>query len=163
MGQLSYLCQRLGRGVQGQVGMRAIRRLRARSATAASRYEIRRKLEFLARVTSVSVSIDVGQPAYQGADVVVAAPAPGPGNWAGAASCVLVDGTFWLAYRVRRPLDAGRGVNVVVARSADGLRFTPVCEVSREAFGAASFERPVIMPTDRGWRCLLYTSPSPRD
>ena len=88
----------------------------------------------------MSVSIDVGRPAYQGADVVVPAPAPGPGNWAGAASCVLVDGTFWLAYRVRRPLDAGRGVSVVVARSADGLRFTPVCEVSREAFGAVSFE-----------------------
>ena len=103
----------------------------------------------------MSVSIDVGQPAYQGADVVVAAPAPGPGNWAGAASCVLVDGTFWLAYRVRRPLDAGRGVSVVVARSADGVRFTPVCEVNREAFGAASFERPVIMPTDLGWRLYL--------
>ena len=61
--------------------------------------------KFLAGVTSVSVSTDVRSPGYEGADVVVAAPGPGPGNWAGAASCVLVDGTFWLAYRVRRPLD----------------------------------------------------------
>ena len=83
------------------------------------------------------------------------APAPGPGNWAGAASCVLVHGIFWLAYRVRSPLDAGRGASVVVARSGDGVAFERVCEVHREAFGAASFERPVIMPTDAGWRLYL--------
>ena len=86
---------------------------------------------------------------------MVEAPGPGPGNWAGAASCVLVDGMFWLAYRVRRPLDEGRGVSVVVARSGDGVRFTSVTEVGREMFGAASFERPVIMPTDSGWRLYL--------
>jgi hypothetical protein len=28
---------------------------------------------------------------------------------------------------------------VVVARSCDGVNFKPVCEVSREAFGAASW------------------------
>ena len=39
---------------------------------------------------------------------------------------------FWLAYRVRRPLDAGRGVSVVVARSADGVQFEPVTEVGRD-------------------------------
>jgi hypothetical protein len=103
----------------------------------------------------VTVVPVVGHPRYEDAEVVVAAPGPGPGNWAGAASCVLVDGTLWLAYRVRRPLDEGRGVSVVVARSSDGVRFTPVTEVSREAFGAASFERPVVMPTDSGWRLYL--------
>jgi hypothetical protein len=103
----------------------------------------------------VSVVADLGRPSYAEAEVVVEAPGAGPGNWAGAASCVLVDGVFWLTYRVRRPLDEGRGVSVVVARSADGVRFTPVTEVGREAFGAASFERPVVMPTDSGWRLYL--------
>jgi hypothetical protein len=95
-------------------------------------------------------------PRYETAEVVVSAPESGPGNWAGAASCVLVNGIFWLAYRLRRPLDCGRGVGVVVAKSWDGVNFKPVCEVSREAFGAASLERPVIVPTDFGWR--LYVS-----
>jgi hypothetical protein len=103
----------------------------------------------------VSALVDFAVPRYEIAEVVVAAPESGPGNWAGAASCVLVNGIFWLAYRLRRPLDSGRGVGVVVAKSSDGLNFKPVCEVSREAFGAASLERPVIVPTDFGWRLYL--------
>jgi hypothetical protein len=103
----------------------------------------------------VTVAVHVALPRFENAEVVVPAPAPGPGNWAGAASCVLVDGVFWLAYRVRRPLDEGRGVSVAVARSSDGIRFEQVCELDREAFGAASFERPAILPTDSGWRLYL--------
>jgi hypothetical protein len=103
----------------------------------------------------VTVMTDLALPRYEGAQVVARAPGPGAGSWAGAPSCVLVDGTFWLAYRLRRPIDAGRGIGVVVARSADGVHFTDVCQVSRETFGAASFERPVIIPTDRGWRLYL--------
>jgi hypothetical protein len=69
---------------------------------------------------------------------------------------VLVDGVFWLTYRVRRPLDEGRGVSVVVARSDDGLSYTQVSEVHREAFGAASFERPVLVAKPGGgWRLYL--------
>ncbi len=99
----------------------------------------------------------VALPSYEGARVVVPAPGPGPGNWAGAASAVLVDGTFWLAYRVRRPLDDGRGVAVVVARSDDGEAFTPVAEVRRDTFGAESLERPALVRRpDGGWR--LYVS-----
>jgi hypothetical protein len=103
----------------------------------------------------VTVRVGLGRPCYADADVVVAAPDRGPGNWAGAATCVLDGGVFWLAYRVRRPLDEGRGVSVVVARSDDGVRFTPVAQLGRQAFGAASFERPVVMPTDDGWRLYL--------
>jgi hypothetical protein len=100
--------------------------------------------------------VDVGIPHYEDAEVVVPAPAPGPGNWAGAASAVWVDGVFWLTYRVRRPLDEGRGVSVVVARSDDGVTFRPVAEVHRDAFGAASFERPVIVAKpEGGWRLYL--------
>jgi hypothetical protein len=108
----------------------------------------------------VTALIDVDLPRYEHAEVVVSAPEAGPGNWAGGASCVLVDGAFWLAYRIRRPLNSGRGVGVVVAKSMDGVNFKPVCEVSREAFGAASLERPVIMPTDGGWRLYLSCATS---
>lgn len=88
--------------------------------------------------------------------VVVPAPGPGPGNWSGAASAALVDGVFWLTWRVRRPLTDGRGVSVVVARSDDGLVFEQVTEVAREDFGAESFERPVLVPLPGGgWRLYL--------
>jgi hypothetical protein len=88
--------------------------------------------------------------------VVVPAPGPGAGNWAGAASAVLVDGVYWLTWRVRQPLTAGRGVSVVVARSDDGVDFRKVCEVRREVFGAESFERPVLVPVPGvGWRLYL--------
>jgi hypothetical protein len=102
-------------------------------------------------------------PTYDEATVVVPAPDSGPGNWSGAASAVLVDGTFWLTYRVRRPLTEGRGVAVVVARSDDGVAFEPVAEVQREAFGCESFERPVVVPVPGlGWRlylsCATYDS-----
>lgn len=95
-------------------------------------------------------------PTADDARVVVPAPAAGAGNWAGAASAVLVDGAFWLTYRVRRPLAEGRGVSVVVARSDDGERFVTVAEVDREAFGCESFERPVLVPVPGvGWRLYL--------
>jgi hypothetical protein len=96
-------------------------------------------------------------PSFDDAEVVVEAPGSGAGNWAGAASATLVDGTFYLTYRVRRPLAEGRGVSVVVARSADGVRFEQVAEVCREDFGAESFERPVLVRRpEGGWR--LYVS-----
>ncbi|MCX6399012.1 MAG: hypothetical protein NTX33_03655 [Propionibacteriales bacterium] len=95
-------------------------------------------------------------PTYDDARVVVPAPDSGAGNWAGAASAVLVDGTFWLTYRVRRPLTDGRGVSVVIARSDDGEQFTTVAEVHRDAFGSESFERPVLVPVPGiGWRLYL--------
>ncbi|MEV4999897.1 hypothetical protein [Nocardioides sp. LML1-1-1.1] len=95
-------------------------------------------------------------PTYDDPRVVVPAPASGAGNWAGAASAVLVDGTFWLTYRVRRPLAEGRGVSVVVARSEDGEHFEQVTEVHRDAFGCESFERPVLVPVPGiGWRLYL--------
>ena len=90
------------------------------------------------------------------ARVVVSAPAAGPGNWAGAASAAFADGFVYLAYRVRRPLTEGRGVSVVVARSADGEVFEQVSEVFRDDFGAESFERPVVVRRpDGGWRLYL--------
>src|SRR6476661_4677271 len=95
-------------------------------------------------------------PVPEDAQVVVPAPDAGPGNWAGAASAVLVDGVTWLTYRVRRPLPDGRGIATVVARSENGVDFEPVCEVYRDDFGAESFERPVVLRRpDGGWRLYL--------
>jgi hypothetical protein len=95
-------------------------------------------------------------PSYDDITVVVPAPGEGEGNWAGAASAVLVDGVFWLTWRERRPLTDGRGVAVHVARSDDGVAFTEVARVRREDFGAESFERPVLVPVPGGgWRLYL--------
>lgn len=100
--------------------------------------------------------IDLALPDFSDGVVVVPAPDIGAGNWAGAASAVLHDGVFWLAYRLRRPIAAGRGVSVVVARSADGVRFETVSEIYRDDFGADSFERPVLIPLPTGgWRLYL--------
>jgi hypothetical protein len=100
-------------------------------------------------------------PSYGRSEVAVEAPGAGPGHWSGAPSAVYDehtdDGTIWVAYRMRQPLDAGRGVAVVVARSADGVRLEPVAAVHRTTFGAASLERPALVRrADGGWR--LYVS-----
>lgn len=90
------------------------------------------------------------------ATIVVPAPGDGPGYWAGAPSAVLDDGVWWLAYRLRRPLDQGRGLAVVLARSADGVRFEPVGEIESTSFGAASLERPALVRRpDGGWRLFV--------
>ncbi len=96
-------------------------------------------------------------PSYDDAvEIVAPAPGAGPGNWSGAASAVLVDDTVWLTYRVRRPLDEGRGVSVVVARSTDGVSFEQVTEIGRDVFGCESFERPALVPVPGlGWRLYL--------
>ena len=83
----------------------------------------------------MAILVDRALPRFDGAVVVVSAPASGAGNWAGGASAVRHDGLIWLTYRVRRPIMAGRGVSVVVARSADGVTFETVCELQRELFG----------------------------
>jgi hypothetical protein len=96
-------------------------------------------------------------PSSQRSEVVVPAPNPGPGNWAGAPSAVEVDGTIYLAYRVRQPITEGRGVAVAIAKSQDGVNFELVAEVRRELFGAESLERPALAPLpDGSWR--LYVS-----
>ena len=101
--------------------------------------------------------IDLVLPNFGDGVVVVPAPDIGAGNWSGGASAVLHQGVFWLSYRVRRPIMAGRGVSVVVARSTDGVRFETVTEIHRDQFGTDSFERPVLIPLPAGgWR--LYVS-----
>ena len=94
---------------------------------------------------------------WREAAVAVEPEDPRPGSWVGAPSALLVDGVWWLAYRLRQPVGEGRGVANVVARSTDGVRFRPVAEISTDRFGAESLERPALVRTPEGrWR--LYVS-----
>jgi len=97
-------------------------------------------------------------PTPAGAPVVVAAPGEGPGYWAGGPSAFLDgDGTFWLAYRLRRPLGVGRGYANVIARSDDGVSFETVAVLERQDFDCDSLERPALVALPDGtWR--LYVS-----
>ena len=103
------------------------------------------------------VVISAALPRPEDAVTVVAAPGTGPGNWAGAPSVVWADGAYWMAYRVRQPLDLGRGVAVVVARSEDGVHYEPCGQVRREQLGAESLERPALvhLGPGQGWRLYL--------
>ncbi|HEX4699984.1 MAG TPA: hypothetical protein VH857_11580 [Actinomycetes bacterium] len=91
------------------------------------------------------------------AAVVVSPDQDGPGSWAGAPCALRVGSDTYLAYRLRRPVGQGRGWANVVARSADGLRFDPVCQVGKDTFEGDSIERPALVRTPKGrWR--LYVS-----
>lgn len=91
------------------------------------------------------------------ARTAVEPPGAGAGFWSGAPSAVRVGDEIWLAYRLRRPVTAGRGYANVVARSSDGWTFEPVATVTSAQFECASLERPALVPLDGGgWR--LYVS-----
>ena len=88
---------------------------------------------------------------------MVEPPGAEPGAWSGAPSSVVADGFVYLAYRLRLPIGAGRGIANVVARSSDGLAFTVLAEIGKDGFGAESLERPALVRTPSGrWR--LYVS-----
>lgn len=64
---------------------------------------------------------------------------------------------FYLSYRLRRPLEAGRGGVTRVARSADGVAFTTIWEAGKEEFATTSIERSCLVKVGHGhWR--LYVS-----
>jgi hypothetical protein len=113
-------------------------------------------------VQTRAVSTRLLQPPAHGlfwdeAEVVLEPDDPRPGSWAGGPSALLVDGVWWLAYRLRRPVGEGRGFANVVARSTDGVHFEPLVAVGKDAFGAESLERPALVHTPEGrWR--LYVS-----
>src|SRR5437016_11256172 len=95
-------------------------------------------------------------PRLAGSAVVITPPGDGPGYWAGGPSAVLTGEGIYLAYRLRRPVGAGRGYAVQVARSADGVRFRPLLTLTREQFAAESLERPALVRDPAGrWRLYL--------
>lgn len=100
--------------------------------------------------------MDVLLPRPEQSAVVVEPPGGGPGYWAGGPSAVLTEDGYYLAYRLRRPVGAGRGYAVALARSDDGERFTPLLTIRREEMAAESLERPALIRTPEGrWRLYL--------
>ena len=111
-------------------------------------------------MSSPALETPLGVPAadrfWADSRVVLEPEDPRPGSWAGGPSAQLVDGTWWLAYRLRRPVGEGRGFANVVARSDDGVRFTFVVGLGKDAFGAESLERPALVHTPDGrWRVYV--------
>jgi len=108
-------------------------------------------------VTLSSPRFTVPLPRFERSSVVIEPPSPRPGAWVGAPSALLAGTEIYLAYRVRLPLGEGRGIANVIAKSTDGVTFTPVTEVTKARFGAESLERPALVRTPEGrWR--LYVS-----
>ena len=87
-------------------------------------------------------------------------PGQGDGYWAGGPSAPgSPTASVYLAYRLRRPVNAGRGFANVVARSSDGVHFTPVATLAMERFDCASLERPALVSRpDGGWRVYVSCS-----
>jgi hypothetical protein len=95
-------------------------------------------------------------PRPEESELSVSPPGDGPGYWAGGPSAALGEDGIYLAYRMRRPVGAGRGYAVRVARSADGVRFDTLLTLTREQFGADSLERPALVRgADGTWRLYL--------
>jgi hypothetical protein len=108
------------------------------------------------QVTSTRNRAALPLPRLSASELVVGPPDGGAGAWAGAPSALLAGDTFWLAYRLRRPIGAGRGYRNVIAASADGVRFEEVARLDRDAFGAESLERPALVVTEDGrWRVYV--------
>jgi hypothetical protein len=103
------------------------------------------------------VITDLPMPRWTGSELVDEPDEPGPGSWAGAPSALHHDGRYYLAYRLRRPVNEGRGYANVVASSVDGVHFDTLCSVDRDDFNGDSLERPALVRTEQGrWR--LYVS-----
>jgi hypothetical protein len=95
-------------------------------------------------------------PRPEESSVAIPPPGDGPGYWSGAPSAILGDDGIYLAYRLRRPVGAGRGYAVAVARSDGGTRFETLLTITREQLGTESLERPSLVRTPAGrWRLYL--------
>jgi hypothetical protein len=78
------------------------------------------------------------------------------GSWVGAPSAVLAGDEIMLAYRLRLPVDSGRGFAVAIARSADGVNFQTIQIINKDDLDAESLERPALVLTPDGtWRLYL--------
>ena len=103
-------------------------------------------------------------PSPADAPVVVAAPGDGPGYWAGGPSAVLADdGTYWLAYRLRRPPATGGATPTSSPAPTDGVSFETVDVLHRDEFDCASLERPALVALpDGSWRVYVScATPAP--
>lgn len=95
-------------------------------------------------------------PNFEKSEVAIAAPGNGPGFWVGGSSAIEVDGTIYIAYRTRQPIELGRGQGVIISKSEDGVHFKELSTVSKESMDAESLERPTLIRTPEGkWRLYL--------
>ena len=95
----------------------------------------------------------------QKGSVVLEPQGSGAGWWVGGASAAFdpTEGWYYLYYRLRKPRELGRGAECRIARSRDGLHFTPVWRASREDFHTPSIEKGCLLRVDDNlWR--LYIS-----
>ncbi|SOD74852.1 hypothetical protein SAMN05892883_4045 [Jatrophihabitans sp. GAS493] len=96
---------------------------------------------------------------FASSTLAVAAPGAGDGYWAGGPSAIQGGDAIYLAYRLRRPVNEGRGYANVVARSVDGVRFETLCTLTRDDLVCASLERPALVRRpDGGWRIYVSLS-----
>lgn len=86
---------------------------------------------------------------------IASPPCAGPGCWAGAPGAYIDGRDTYLVYRMRRP-QPGRGYELRIAASHDGIRYETVWSASKERFGAESIERCALTRVDASWR--LYAS-----
>jgi len=110
-------------------------------------------------------------------ELVVAAPAEGPGNWAGAPS-ITYDPVRarWLLYWRLRTKDQ-RGLACSIAESEDGLYFSPIWSAKQSEFDSPSLEKAslVYCPDElfrlyisyevkgKGWQVDVMEAESPED
>jgi len=81
----------------------------------------------------------------------------GPGWWAGAPGATFdaQSNTFYLVYRQRQPRELGRGVELRIAASDNGIAFTDIWALPKTSLDALSVERAsLIRGLDGRW--LLY-------
>ncbi len=86
---------------------------------------------------------------------IVAPPCVGPGCWAGAPGAYADRRATYLVYRMRRP-HPGRGYELRIAASHDGLHFETAWSAAKDRFGAESIERCALARVGERWR--LYVS-----
>ena len=78
---------------------------------------------------------------------VVDPPGKTSGFWAGAPSAVYDEERqrFLLSYRLRKPLEQGRGYATCVAESSDGEHFSTIWQAGKEQFDSLSLEKYQIL------------------
>lgn len=82
-----------------------------------------------------------------------------PGYWMGAPSALWDPDTrrFYLAYRVRRPYEQGRGVACRLAVSEDGIHFEDIGEVRKSDLDTPSIEKCELYRNESVWSLYLST------
>ena len=89
--------------------------------------------------------------------IVRRSPGSSPGYWAGAPSAYFdaCTGTFYLYYRLRRPVGQGRGYEARLAVSQDGLVFDDIWAVRSEELRSPSIERGWLVQHAGVWRLFV--------